>query len=424
MSEPIASAPSPYDSLWDEKLQRDYKAGKRGLASNRQSVNIALPPAVVFAKLPDPSGGQYHRFTEKGVELLRQGKLGVIHLSGGLATRFGQIKATYELAEFGGRMRTFLELKIGHVLWACNKYGGAVPCGLMNSPMTEPVTNKFLCDNKRFGLAEGRLITYVQSVLRRKMPVRVDIDEFFSDRGRNDDRMKNLKHVQGKEWEFCDPIQWAPGGHFDAIASLIFSRALGKFLAAGVEYLQISNIDNLAAMIDPAILGMFGAGQHELMVEVALKKPGDRGGIPVLLDSKGVVLMEEFALPKDFDATKVQQFNTATYWIRTSRILKFFGLSQKDLKVLPDAALIERVRRVRQRIPAYTILKEVEGFLVVQHEQLLGDLTKLYLEDTGQSAAYLLIDTDKRFIPVKTKEDLKKEASRIRAVLEGRVSLR
>lgn len=419
-----------YDDVWDAQLQSEYKAGKRSLKANRFAGTVAVPKDQSFITLPDSGGKPHHAaLAARGAELLRQGKLGLIHLNGGLATRFGQIKATHEVAEFSSRRRTFLELKIGHLLWVSKTYGGNVPYGLMNSPMTDPVTREFLAQNRMFGLHEDRVFSYVQNVLRRKIPRREDAETFLSSLGADAAPLRRgLDVLRGREGEFLEDA-WAPAGHFDAVAALVMSRTIGKFLKAGVEYVQISNIDNLAATVDPAILGILAQGAEDMLVEVALKKPGDRGGIPVLLPGKGTVLLEEFALPESFDGSAVRQFNTATYWIKLDGVLKIFGLTPDEADGASAAVLAERVREVRRRIPAYVILKKAEipdvgETLVEQDEQLLGDLTRLYLENTGKSPAYLLIDTAKRFIPVKTKEDLGKEESRIRAVLENCILLR
>ncbi len=434
-----------YDAVWDGELQRIYKAGKARLQQSLSgqvfaAMSVGPPPASAF--LPMPPGKSV---VEAGVALLRGGKLGVLHLNGGLATRFGQIKATHEVGEFSGRKRTFLELKIAHVRWVSETHGGKILYGLMNSPMTDPITQKFLDDNNGFGMDKSQIITYVQSVLRRKIPSRVDLEEYFSHLpptpalplkgGGRTALQRNMELAQGKEGDFFQPtdsaqsdLQWAPAGHFDAVAALVLTRTIAQFMDAGVEFLQISNIDNLAATVEPAILGMLANGPEDLIVEVARKKPGDRGGIPVLLNGQGTVLLEEFALPKGFDAAQVVQFNTATYWIRISRILRIFGLTAAEVKTLSDEDLAGRVRQVRQRVPSHTVLKQVDvkgiGKLVLaQEEQLLGELTRLYLEDTGRSPVYLMIDTDKRFIPIKTKEDLLKQVPRIRAILQDRVLL-
>ena len=56
------------------------------------------------------------------------------------------------------------------------------------------------------------------------------------------------------------------------------------------------------------------------MVEVCDKVAGDKGGIPVHAEGCLQVL-EEFRLPRDFDATKVTVFNTNTFLVRADALL-------------------------------------------------------------------------------------------------------
>ncbi len=400
-----------YDADWDRQLQQAYKAGKRGLTGNRQAGPVAAPAGAAFLRMTD-------RFAEAGDALMRQGKLGVVHLSGGLATRFGQIKASHAVADFAGKTRSFLELKAAHVRWAAERHGAAIAYALMNSPMTDTVVREYLQQNHCFGLPRDKVFAYVQSVLKRKIPRQEDLPAGAA--------------KQDGEGEFFQPadasqelVQWAPAGHFDAVASLITSGTLGRLLSMGIEYLQISNIDNLAATLEPAILGRLAEGPEKILVEVAMKKPGDKGGVPVRWQEKGVVLLEEFALPEGFDGNSVGQFNTATYWVKMDALLSLFDMNRQDALNGYEDLLLQKVMAVRRKIPVYTAVKNVEiggrRIPLVQDEQLLGDITRLYLEKTGRSPHYLLVNTEQRFIPVKNKEDLVKEEPRIRAVLQDKL---
>ncbi len=410
-----------YDADWDNELQQAYKAGKRGLKANRQAGPVAPPTDTDFLRLPAPAPKAAEYFVRAGDALMRQGKLGVVHLSGGLATRFGQIKATHDVADFAGKIRTFLELKAAHVRWAAEKYGAAIAYALMNSPMTDPVVREYLQRNHCFGLPQDKVFVYVQSVLKRKIPRQEDLPAAVA-----------KQDGEGEFFQTADAsqelLQWSPAGHFDAVASLITSGTLGRLLSLGVEYLQISNIDNLAATLEPAILGLLAQSPEKILVEVAMKKPGDKGGVPVRWQEKGVVLLEEFALPEGFDGNSVRQFNTATYWMKIDALLTLFDMNRQDALKGSGDLLSQKVMTVRRRIPVYTAVKNVDiGDCVmplVQDEQLLGDITRLYLEKTGRSPHYLLVNAEERFIPVKNKEDLIKEEPRIRAVLQDKLLLK
>src|SRR5262249_16008590 len=125
------------------------------------------------------------------------------------------------------------------------------------------------------------------------------------------------------------PSLYSPG-HGDLVDALRRSGLLRNFIAAGGKYVWIANLDNLGATIDPVLLGLFieaheaaeaerdpkisDAGSVEGMCEVTDKEPGDRGGIPVHALGRLQVL-EEFRLPRDFDATKVTVFNTNTFLV-------------------------------------------------------------------------------------------------------------
>ena len=85
-------------------------------------------------------------------------------------------------------------------------------------------------------------------------------------------------------------------GHGDLPEALAAAGLLDRFLAAGGRYLWIMNLDNLGAAVDPLVLGWHIDHGGPLTVEVVDKQEGDRGGIPVRLDDRPVVL-ENFRLP-------------------------------------------------------------------------------------------------------------------------------
>jgi UTP--glucose-1-phosphate uridylyltransferase len=71
-----------------------------------------------------------------------------------------------------------------------------------------------------------------------------------------------------------------PPGHGDLYRSLAQSGLLDQLIAAGKEYLFISNIDNLGAVVDPKILSYFHETKDcEFIMEVTDKTRADvKGG--------------------------------------------------------------------------------------------------------------------------------------------------
>jgi len=180
-------------------------------------------------------------------------------------------------------------------------------------------------------------------------------------------------------------------GHGDLPDALRKSGLLARFVERGGRYVWISNIDNLGARIDPAILGQHILDDRALTVDVVDKHPGDTGGGPVLLDGAPIIA-EHFRLPKSFDPDRVGVFNTNTFLVDARRLL-----------ALDMAWTYVEVH------------KQVGDHRAVQFERLLGEITvgiapnfQHVPRDVEGPAA-----TRSRFLPVKTYEDLEAAKSAI-----------
>ncbi len=173
-------------------------------------------------------------------------------------------------------------------------------------------------------------------------------------------------------------------------------------MAAGGKHVWIANLDNLGATIDPALLGHFLETKADVMVEAAPKVAGDKGGIPVWADARDasgatvrrLQVLEEFRLPKGFDAAAVRVFNTNTFLVRAEPLL------HADV-----------------RWNWFEVEKKVGERSAVQFERLLQELT------SAMPAAYVRVSRDaarSRLLPVKDHEELARRREDIRAVAASR----
>jgi UTP--glucose-1-phosphate uridylyltransferase len=192
------------------------------------------------------------------------------------------------------------------------------------------------------------------------------------------------------------PSTYAPG-HGDLPDALRRSGLLSEFVARGGKYVWIANLDNLGATIDPALFGRFVESRADVMVEVC-PKANDRGGIPVWSDAPGGVrrlqVLEEFRLPRDFDADAVPVFNTNTFLVRADALL-----------------------RTPIHWHWFEVEKKVGDGVAVQFERLLQELT------AAMKAAYVRVPregVEARFLPVKDFDELAKRRDDIRAVARAR----
>ncbi|HEX4517268.1 MAG TPA: UTP--glucose-1-phosphate uridylyltransferase, partial [Polyangiaceae bacterium] len=197
-----------------------------------------------------------------------------------------------------------------------------------------------------------------------------------------------------------NPSTYAPG-HGDLPDALIRSGYLDEHLKSGGEHVWIANIDNLGATLDETLLGLFIESKKELMVEVT-GKANDKGGIPVhapTIDGRSKLqVLEEFRLPKGFDASTVDVFNTNTFLV-----------------------CAKSLRHARVDWSFFEVQKKVDGKPAVQFERLLQELTAvldtLYVRvprvETGGGA-------EARFLPVKDPEELERRREQVRAVIAAR----
>ena len=338
---------------------------------NRVGGVVEAPRPGDIPDAPKAGSPEDARFAAAGLEAIRSGKLAFCVMAGGMATRMGGIvKALVPAVE----QRTFLELRLNENAAWSRRAGLPVPLWLMTSEATDGAIREELA---RLGAAQ-HIATFMQ-----------DIGLRLTREGRL------LRGPDGL------PSTYATG-HGDLPDALRRSKLLSAFVARGGRYVWIANLDNLGATIDAALLGYFAAQNADLMVEVAPKAPGDRGGIPVgcdVRDESGrtvrrLQVLEEFRLPEGFDASSVRVFNTNTFLAGAEALL--------NTRVNWNWCEVE---------------KQVGGSVAIQFERLLQDLT------AAMPAIYVTVPREgsaSRFLPVKDYDELAWRRDAIRAVAAAR----
>ncbi len=341
-------------------------ASARRDARNRVRGEVTAPTSEELLTAPEPGSDEEARLRAIGEQALRAGELAFCVMAGGMATRMGGVvKALVEA--FDGK--TFLDLRLAENAAASALAGRPVPLWLMTSDATDEAIRAALV---RAG-APRHVATFTQDLGLRLTPDGL----LFRD-------------------EDGEPSTYATG-HGDLVDAVRRSGLLRAFRDAGGKYVWIANLDNLGASIDPAILGAFIASKKEVMVEVC-QKANDRGGIPVHAPTpsgaRRLQVLEEFRLPKDFDASSVPVFNTNTFLV--------------DARALEEAKIDWSWFEVEKKVGAAS---------AVQFERLLQEIT------SACDAAYLRVPRDgarSRFLPVKDHDELARRRAEIQAVARAR----
>jgi UTP--glucose-1-phosphate uridylyltransferase len=338
------------------------RVGKTSADANRVSGTVEPPRSEDVVPAPASATAEGAAAIERGRSAIARGEVAFVVLAGGMATRMGGVvKSLVEVLPG----LTFLGYRIKEIDLLHQRYGARVPLWLMTSYATHAAIEAALEPYK-----DGRSIaTFQQDASVRLTP---SGDLFKGEGGA--------------------PSMYATG-HGDLPDALKRSGLLDDFLAKGGKTLWIANIDNLGASVDPAILGWHLGHGAPLSVEVVDKVGSDKGGIPCRLDGRPVIL-EEFRLPKGFDAAKVRTFNTNTFLV--------------DARALKEA---------RVDWTFFEVKKQVEGKDVVQFERLLGELTSTldtrFIKVPREGLA-------SRFLPVKDGPELEARRPEILNVARDR----
>jgi UTP--glucose-1-phosphate uridylyltransferase len=354
---------APYG--FDEALLERFAARARSATPDENAVRgVVTPPAAedVLA-LPALGTPERARLATLGQAAIREGEVGAVILAGGMATRFGGVvKAAVPVFDD----RTFLEIKVDDVAGCAGGHGGRVPIFVMTSFATHERIGEHVVE-KALATDAAPITCFPQLVSLRLTP------------------------EGGLFREPDGTLSPYATGHGDLTFALRRSGLLAAFRAQGGRLLYMSNVDNLGATLEPAILGLHLERGAKITAEVVRKEKGDKGGAPARVDGVPQIV-EAFRFPKAFDQDAIPVFNTNTFVL--------------------DAEAIDR----DFELPFYRVEKKVEGQTAIQLERLVGELTAFL------PSAFIEVErdgADGRFQPAKDPEELARRLPMIRRIVES-----
>lgn len=291
----------------------------------------------------------------------------VIKLNGGLGTSMG-LEGPKSLLEVKNGL-TFLDFIARQVLSLRQRYGAALRFMLLNSFTTSSETRNFLKQYPELGQPEAL------ELMQSQAP-KVDA--------------QTLRPVV---WPANPQLEWFPPGHGDLYPALLASGLLDRLLADGVEYLFVSNSDNLGASLDLNLLGYFAGSDLDFLMEVAERTDSDRKGGHLARHQGRLLLRESAQCPEqDMDAfqdiRRHRFFNTNNLWLRLEALKELLTANQGFLP-LP---MIRNAKTVDPR--------DKHSPPVFQLETAMGAAIGCF-----EKAGAVLVPRS-RFAPVKTTSDL------------------
>jgi UTP--glucose-1-phosphate uridylyltransferase len=257
---------------------------------------------------------QEHR--DRGEQCLDQAVM--IKLNGGLGTSMGMPYAKSLVEVKSGY--TFLDVAALQAQALQSEAGARVPLVFMNSFNTDEDTRRY------FRKKTGSFRIEPQYFQQNRFP------KIMADT------------LEPAQWPQDPELEWNPPGHGDLYAALRASGMLQRLLEQGKRYAFVSNVDNLGAVVDPAMLGYFVQNGFPLLMEVAERSPADKkGGHLAKLGDGRLILRELAQCPEEDkgvfqDIEQHQYFNTNNIWLDLKQLeerIESRGLPRLPLIVNP-----------------------------------------------------------------------------------------
>lgn len=270
-------------------FERQVEGIRDGSITGEESyVRGRIEPVARIPELSyDPATESYRSALAAGAAALSSGKVAMLVLNGGLATRFGgAVKGIVEVFD----NKSFLACKIEDARRAASVWGSRLPIVLLNSFSTSAPTQNHLEENDHFGMDPADVLSMDQTISVRLEPTG---EPFFG----NDSQ----------------PRYYAPG-HGEFFRVLEASGMWQALVARGIEWITFSNVDNLGATIDPVVVGHHILAGVDMTVEVTEKRKNssgryDVGGAPALVDGD-LQVVEGFRFPASVNQEELRDFQT------------------------------------------------------------------------------------------------------------------
>ncbi len=369
--------------------------GGRLDANRIQSAIVEPLPSKELTELPKVGTAKHTTLATEGMAAISAGEVAVLVLAGGMATRFGGgVKALAEVVDG----LTFVDAKLADLRLIASRQtgqagqsgkpdqpnrinqssGGGIPMWLMTSFLSDSALREWAsaaAPTTRDSAitapttADSTSISISLAPQGVSMRLRLDGDLFRTEQGQ--------------------PSLYTPG-HADINQALQHSGLLTDFVANGGRHVYVSNVDNAAATLDPAIIGAHRRAGTPITCEVTAGL--EVGGSPWLVDKRPQIV-ESWRLPLHIDPTSADHVNTNSLVIDVETLATNYPLTW------------------------FEVHKEVDGTQVVQFEHLIGELTAFV--DTTM----LLVERDGengRFQPVKDANELQQRRQQIELILTAR----
>ncbi len=234
-------------------IKKDHKEATKGVIT-------PLTDAVSIKEIE----ANRERYTQVGVNAIKEGKVAALLLAGGMGTRLGSDKPK-GMYNIGLTKDVYIfEMLIRNLMDVVKQTGVWIPLYIMTSEKNDKDTREFLKEKNYFGYDPDYIDFFVQEMAPAAS---YDGKIYLENKGR---------------------VATSPNGNGGWFISFVKAGLCEQAKAKGVEYINIFAVDNVCQrMVDPCFVGTMIDGNYRSASKVVSKaSPEEKVGVLCLEDGK------------------------------------------------------------------------------------------------------------------------------------------
>jgi UDP-N-acetylglucosamine/UDP-N-acetylgalactosamine diphosphorylase len=368
-------------------------AKKLGLKVQENQARILERAPVINMPRTPQERAAHQAAIEKGEEAIQAGRVALLMVAGGQASRLGFDRPKGEFGIGPITSKSLFQLFAEKIAALRRRYGSQLPWYIMTSESTDGQTREFFEQHSYFGMPKARTIFFKQRMLPTV------------------DRRGKILLAQKNE------LFMSPNGHGGSLLALQESECLDRMEEEGTDLLFYFQVDNpLVVIADPAMIGYHIIKEAEVSCKGVRKTdPAEKVGVFANVNGKTAIV-------------EYSELSTEEEELRDKEGELIYGIGNIAVHAF-STSFLKRVLAGEHKLPYHTSLRKVpyidkKGHLVQPRKPNAHKFETFVFDALNFSEKTVVVEVarESEFAPVKstTGVDTPENAIRLLSNMWGR----